>query len=648
MPDQSPEEKAALLAEAACRLLDIPASELPAAINTLLQQHIGSFRADTAPIVGNDGTLTPVFATVIHVGPEPAGQPVKVDDVLAVIDAYDSLTLADLETSYHRSAQLKAIAKTPPVGPGDPAAKVMTFFIVLSRTSALTLDQVSDEMGRKNATMPCYHWPDVVAVATKGIVNYSTRMPGETRSGDFFLPVRGYTASSAPPLYITRTFRALGDRTFNKIVASLTVRLAIYGPSAPLESHETWLIGIPAQGILAQAYQFNLAAELRPVEDRDLISQYLPNDTFSIVANGKKVLGSVRFQHWQDGGVIIVAGEFPLEMFLIFLRQEVPAIKPQDLGLIRRPGIQLSNVLPITEQDFLRTLQIFQARSANVRVRKDTGTVMLKKLADEGAASPFYARMMLGIYRVRQALADQETRDSFDKAYEPTLETLSAARDFAKDLSDIWRAHREKITSGAAIEFDGNRVAIRENIDRRLKRDLESFVNTVSRLLKQCMQNLTHQLGTDIGFFFKKDSAFRTGIEGLRATDAALADYLVQARTWSDPLMRLRNEDLEHGLGISLKVDYAIAGRTVTAGEPQIHGEALTVFIARVMDRITCFVEEVTIHLLQRAMPAGISVTEVSFGDRTREAPERFCLTVLPGGLPPWHILAHVARFEDI
>jgi hypothetical protein len=216
MPDKSPEEKAALLAEAARRLLDIPASELPAAINALLQQHIGSFRADTAPIVGKDGTLTPSFATVIHVGPEPAGQPVKVDDVLAVIDAHDSLTLADLEASYHRSAQLKALVKTPPTGPGDPAAKVMTFFVVLSRTSALTLDQVSDEMGRINATMPCHHWPDVVTVATKGIVNYSTRMPGDTQSGDFFLPVRGYTAPSAPPLYITRTFRALGDRTFNK------------------------------------------------------------------------------------------------------------------------------------------------------------------------------------------------------------------------------------------------------------------------------------------------------------------------------------------------------------------------------------------------------------------------------------------------
>jgi hypothetical protein len=640
-------DKAAQLATQARQLLAEPPPDLSATLNALLQPHIGSFKCDAAEIVANNGTRTQSFASVIHTGTAPVGGPVPIDTVVAVIDAYERLTVESLEQAYQRTAQLKAFVKTDLDTSGDATARVMTAFIVLARESDLALDHISDEMARLNKATSCYRWPDMVAVAAKGFVNYTTRIPGDNQSGDFFLPTKGYTASSSPPLYITRAIRAAGDRTFNKVLSFICARLGIYQPGIAIERHETWLNGLPVHGIAAEAYQFNLAAELRPIADQDLINQYLPTDIFHILANGKKALGSVQFQRWQDGGVFIVRGEFPLEMFLIFLLQQVPSLKPKDMGFIRRPGIQISNVLPITEQDFLRTLDIFETRSSNVTVRKDTRTVMIQTFADEGTNSPFYARLMLGVFRMREPIEDVAVRDRFDKAYEPTLATLSSARDYAKDLLDLWSIHQKKIMTREIVEVSGNQIRITENVDRQLKRNFEGFVNVAARTLKQCMQNLTKQCGTDIGFFFAKDGACRDGIQRLRATDPLLADYLTQARTWSHPLMILRNEDLEHGAGINLRVICVTENGIVSAREPEIHGERLSVFVPRVMDRVACFVEEVTVHHLQRAIPQGVTIAEVPLADRPPEVVERFRLTVSVGGLSPWRLSPHQRRFED-
>jgi hypothetical protein len=59
------------------------------------------------------------------------------------------------------------------------------------------------------------------------------------------------------------------------------------------------------------------------------------------------------------------------------------------------------------------------------------------------------------------------------------------------------------------------------------------------------MQNLGNELQVNIGFMFKKQSAFEAGIASLQATDPLLAEYLRQTRTWSEPLIESRNA-IEH------------------------------------------------------------------------------------------------------
>src|SRR5258708_3808916 len=55
---------------------------------------------------------------------------------------------------------------------------------------------------------------------------------------------------------------------------------------------------------------------------------------------------------------------------------------------------------------------------------------------------------------------------------------------------------------------------------------------------------------------------------------------------------------------------------------------------------------EVTVHLLQKRMPAGVALAEVAIGSRTALAPERFKMTTSVGGLPHWQLRPHLQRFE--
>jgi hypothetical protein len=60
--------------------------------------------------------------------------------------------------------------------------------VIFARRSPLNLEAIAEEMQRLNAGMPATLWPDMVAVADTGVVQYSAQFPGENVTGDFFLP----------------------------------------------------------------------------------------------------------------------------------------------------------------------------------------------------------------------------------------------------------------------------------------------------------------------------------------------------------------------------------------------------------------------------------------------------------------------------
>ena len=157
-----------------------------------------------------------------------------------------------------------------------------------------------------------------------------------------------------------------------------------------------------------------------------------------------------------------------------------------------------------------------------------------------------------------------------------------------------------------------------------------------------------NDFGVNIGFLFKKESAFHAGLSKLRATDPALADYISNVRTWSEPLILMRNEDLEHGAFSLQKIEYDLDSSPITAQEPEIGGKPITVLTAEILDHIYCFVEEVTTHCLQQKIPQGLNIAEGTVSERTPEEPERFIVTIEPGGRVPWVLITHTLKFADV
>jgi hypothetical protein len=636
-----------LAAETRLRL-DSADLDLSSALNQLLENRVGTFKTDAAEVTSSDGTVkVGPFAVVVNKG-EVRGPVIPIDGVAAVVDAYEELTLENLRAAYEHARLVKALTKTSVVDgtAADPTAVAMTLVVVFARRSSLSLDEISDEMSKLNLALPAHSWPDMVAVDGKGIVNYGTRVPGDDKLDGFILPVAGHAPKGlTAPLYIYKTIRAAGAHTFNKVASFIVGRVAIFAPGTVLGKYDTELEELADNCIVTDAHQFNLSGELRRLSEVEQVNDLLPTDIYGIVA-GKKELGSIQFRRWQDGGFLTVRGQFTIEPFLPFLRMQVPSIPPKDFQLIRRSSIQVSMVLPITENDFLRTLQLFQARTSGIKIRKDIRKLLIQKYAEEGTSSPFYGRLMLGIFKVRDIALSQSERQQFDKLFDATFSALVAVRDAAEAIRSTWETHRDKVAAREIVVEQGRQIQITATIDKQLKRESETFVTGAVRTLKSCVQALTNHLNTDIGFLFKKDNAFKAGLEALSQTDPVLAAYIADARTWSGPLIHIRNEEIEHGLGADFRVAYDVEEK-VTAREPVIRGEPLSTFTTRILDRLSCFVEEVIVHLLQKRLPSGIALTEIAPGARTPAAPERFRITTSVGGLPPWRLTPHQRRFED-
>lgn len=543
------------------------------------------------------------------------------------------------------SGPVKSLRKADHLEAGEGETQMTTGFIV-ARNSDLTLEEISSAMDYMNSLVPSHHWPDAVAVLSAGIVNYSAHVPGSEQSGDFFLPAEATAKRSpAPSMWVQKVIRPVGNLAFNKVASLIVARVAIFQPGVQVPDYRGLIKDMPSHGAGTQTYQFNLANTLVAMTREQAIAARLPQDTFNIVS-GKKKLGSVQYQSWQDGGVFIVRGAFPLDPFLVFLNEIIPGLSATDLQYFRGSGVQVSYVLPVNQRQFFQTLSTFERRSSNISIQKETAKILVQKIGDEGTTSPFVARLMLGVMRIRDAVYDDKARKHFDDLYDPVLSGLRSARETSQDIAKEWEQHRAKVESGAIVRTSGRAVRISESTDRLLKRDLESFLNTAVRVIKHSLQDLAKDLSVDISFLFQKESAFQTGITETRVSDPTLADYLLATRHWSEPLVLMRN-DLEHGTIPSPKISYALDSVPVKAEEPRLDGQPITEFTNEVLEHICCFVEEIAVFGLRKKLPRGFEITEVPLPERDPSAPERFHVTITPGGRQPWVLAARARSFAD-
>lgn len=627
--------------------LAVSIDSLADALNQTLNQLLTwPFRATKGFARDAEGQKMVIFGTVIYAAsqsqPTPEPSNFDADNVACVIDVDESLDVEKLRAAYERIACAKRLKKTlSPNVPGVPLTTV-TLGIIFARDVAVPIESLAEELDRLNRLHPDREWTDMVVVLCKGIINYAVQFPGENVSGDFLPPAEGASARYSPPIYVIIVVRPTGRLTFNKMCSFLMAHLMIFSPGANVPNWDRILEGTPKEAMILTGYQYNLSGKLMPVPRQFYNDRYIPPRPFLIEDQQGNLLSTLQFLPWQDGGVVLLKGKLPLDGLLIFLGKDAL----ERGGIIKLPDGQISYVLPITQANFMQMLQRIQ-RQSNMVVKLDPSKFILQKMMDEGSSSPFIARLYLGILRLRDVVfLDYAKRDIFDKPYELVMEALLNTRSASQEIVQLVVDHFSKLVKREVGQLRGHTIHIEETIDEKLRKEVETLLNSAVRALKQGMQEVTKALQFNMGLLFQKQNPFEKGVAELEKSDPLLAAYLRETRKWSERLLNSRNA-MEHEGWILPRVRYTEVSGVIYADEPEISGQKVTDFVKFIVDRLTCFVEEVTAHCLKARMPAGITVTEIPLFQRESDMPLRFQVTLTNGGMPIWNIAYHQSSFGE-
>ncbi len=626
-----------------------PADQTSAVLADKLSEIFGGpYRYEPGVIADADGTRSAPLSVLVWKGGQPIGDGsgqaiVPAEEVASILDVTHTLDLDSLVASYARVSAAKAMSKTGPA-PGSTTIEG-TLGVIFAVDSAVPLEELANELERLNENTHSDFWPDAVAVATKGQVAYMAQMLGDSGEPGLLLPPTPGTAMKmAVPYYAKMMISASGTGTFNLAMHMMLAQLARCSPGYRLDGFETVLEGVPRQGLIQTTYQYNLAGELKPVP-RSLIreSAMPPKSVALYPRGGKEQLGDMCFVPWQDGGVVVLKGKLPLEGMLVFLGGIISPEAFKRIQKVKQGDLQISSVLPISERQYELMLRNIQRRGG-LDVKPQQGQFVIQKFADEGASSPFMARILYTQMRMAESLGAE--REVYSLAHQSLVTTLLEMRDAAKDVAKTWRDYTRKIDKGSIVSRRGQHIEVTESIDRPLGRQVSEFLVTAARAYKVRLQEVTKSLGLDIGFHFANDKNFEKGLAALALIDAPLAAYLSAARVWGDRLIKARIA-IEHETWALPRAVISDVGGRVIVTEPEIDGAPVTQLVADFADRILCFVEDVVARAVQKRMSPGLTLTEVSKGNRRAEMPERFQNTITGGGLPVWEIAYHASKFDE-
>jgi hypothetical protein len=616
-----------------------PRSSINECLNSTLNGFLTwPFRAGAACIVDTESRKV-TFDTVIYSGSGTQSHQattVASNAAACVIHAVRDLGAGEMRTGYESIASVKRLKRThvPEAG----FINTSPLGIILAVDSALSIKEIAELVVRENADRSSTEWPDMIAVLTKGTVNYAAQIEGSGIEACFTLP--NFTSRVVPPMYVHIFMRGVGPLAFNTMCGLLFMHLLTFSPGTNLPNSKVVLDGISHLGMTFGAYQFNLQGRLVPVPKEEYFAVLFRPLPFRIEDEAGNLLSHIQAIPWQEGAAIRMTGKLPLEGFLIFLGRV-----GLDAQIFKQPHGAISSVLPIGNAEFREFLRRIQTQT-NMKVKPEEPRMVFSKMSDEGTSSPFIVRLSLTILCLRDIVYPEGTlREKFDEAYEVVFTTISNVRSNAKKIADMIEAHRAGVASGRAARLKGHTINIDENIDFPLHSAVAEFLNGSVRLLKDAMQRLLIILETDVGCLYRKIGGFKTGIAKLRRTDPHLADYLEETRKWCEPLISLRN-DLHEGWLLS-KFSYNEDNGAIEIQEPQILGQAASKFVNRMTDRICCFAEEVLIYAFQTRMPPELSVTEIPMPERKPECAERFEPTFVSGGSTIWRIAYHDSRFEE-
>lgn len=622
----------------------LPGSDLNTLLNAFFGRYlVGPFQATPGRAYDLAGVESAEFGSLIYTSSQPLER-VPTDALACAVDTHQTLTLENLRASYAKIAAAKALTKSPvPKTSADTPIADATMGIIFAVDSSEPLERLAEELQELNKQHPHNHWVDMIVILSRGSINYACQFPHKGL-GDFLPPARGGTMRA--PMYVHIVARGHAGFCLNRMCATLFYYLYLFSPGTALPPYKEILDGVPNICMTIAPYQMNLRGELVPVPLELRFNQFFLFPVgFRVFDNKKTELARVSYLPWQDGGVVRMTGKLPIEAALVFAGKEAMS-EP----VIRLDGDQFSGVIPLSRQQFVDMANLMAQRSRNMYLKPDPRpNWVVEQRANEGTTSPFMARLFLGICHLRDhSLSDEQLRAKFDAGFEQVLTGVEEMRTAAAELVRTFSEYQQQVSRGEAVRFVNGMTFVDKNVDRQIRKLCEDVVGTGVRVVKSRLQDLLkNALGLQIGFLFQDAGAFNKGLTKMKQQDAALAEYIEQARAkWSERVVLLRN-NFEHAVSAQLKVKLLRTGTSFVASEPQVEGQPVSQFVNDIVDRVCCFVEDVLAHVLQSRFPAGMSITEIPLTERNPEIVERFRPMLIGGGSTVWTIAYHDSKFEE-
>jgi hypothetical protein len=631
-------------------------SATPAELEGVLNRSVEAtvrfpFRCSPGRLVDSSGQASQRFACVVHVeriaGSTTEGGDIPVDNACAIIDFIEDLDVEELRAAHQRSLVVKRLRRTElpdinstPVGDG-------TVCIIYGRHASVPIDVLAEEFSQLNERLEHSEWVDMIAISGTAVVSYGCQFAGRSDMGGVMPPSKGVKQKYSPAWYIIPTMQATGEGTFNKVASHIAGYTVFFVPGTLVPEFKDMQADAGKTVITLAPYQYNVAGDLRLVPPEHYAGRLLPSRPFLVeAAKSKELLATLTYIPWQDGGVILLRGKLPLEGLLIFLGREALM-----RGGVLQSGLQSqdSYVLPITQADFQIMMERLRKQS-NMVVRQVQPKYVMEKVADEGTTTPFMSRVFMGMLQLRDtAFPKDKEREEFDKSFDAALTPLMSARTAAEEILKLWSTHMADIASGRGVRITADGLEVVGDFHRSFRRAIDSFLYDAAKALKEGTQKAGKASGRDIGFLFQKQNAYQKGLEALWNSDPVLAQYIEKTRDrWSERLINARN-NLDHCGWTLPKTQYEVLnGTQLIAHPPVIDGTPAAEFVAHMLDRLSCFIEEFLTHCFQARLPSGAEITEIPVQYRAPQAPQRFKLTLRTGGRPAWRLLYSDRHFEDI
>jgi hypothetical protein len=600
-------------------------------VKEFLNRHMPQrFRAASGFVIDNDSQMSEHEDVLVYDALSSPifrytedNQIISADAVASVIEVKSVLNKKELENAFEKIAEVKRLRKSPLSEMDQKATESQltttgTFGVVFGFSTETKLVTLAQHCAEFNERYDTYQRPDLIFVLNVGVINYTAKLIGARKAGDFSAPAD--ENFPIPPCYVQLTAREDGLYALNRFFTHLLSHLAFYPRRPSIPPLSVLLEGSASTTFAAAMYQYNTEARLVPFE----AAPPVPSESLRVIkiharttdgSKEYKEAATLTFFQWQDGGVIRMKGMVPLSLILKMVTDARPiTIVVEDA--------EYSMVLKVTRPEFEKWPALIEAKSDMKASLAVPPPFESRHFSSEGTGEPSIARIFLGIIDMAQGLMSPTDKSAFDDVFAPCLFPGMEMRKSLVAIRDLVNNHRRALEKGSIVRKQAKDFVVKERIDGPLRKYVAHFLEMASEVIDHLPAALKF-LGIDIHYYAGNEQRFHRGWERTQKDRPELAEYLFRLRP---TLLSVKEKfrELRYAGWHLPNIVYVEDGNKMVMKELKIDGKLIVEYFESIYSTITLATEELIMYGLKGQGKGLMIIDEIPIASRNPANAQRF------------------------